>query len=1163
MGSGDPIRNGIIVMELVLESILAYLISLSVNLRTSEMAKAAEEDLESQINAQEELRRAIDSSKPLTEEVRLVCSQLARAQNKLPMNPGEECVVALLSDDLFQSDLVEWLRAGGIEEGQDAKRRMIEAMARGLRAGGASEDQIAFVESECFAIVERAVFENDLLSRWRHQQSLDYLREQVARLKQLAEEGAGLFTPTRQSEVLKKYCNVALSEWDIIDLSNLPEGDIHIATQKLLLRQLYMPMRVDLEQAKSKDSDEALLTRLEKRRHDRRMAEAGHLERVPKSRQRKSGSVGQRIGPGLRTVVLGDPGSGKTTMLRWLATGFLLLLSDDQAFEKLPDSASLPREKLIPVLIRCRDLGKADLCRSFTDFLTQHFRKSTMQPEEAEVMRAITLDRIARGEVLLLIDGLDEITEPSVRMMFCQELERTAVRYPESPIVVTSRIVGYRDMPYRMGATFSHGMIAELSKTDKDRFASTWIEVTEQHLPAPEREKRTEELIAALHSNDRIERLTGTPLLLTTLALVKRKVGKLPNRRNKLYAEAVSVLLNWNPRLYETIEEDEAIPQLEYVAFEMCKQGVQRLSSDELLTLLDAIRSEYPNVRVIRRREPRVFLDLLEARSSILIKSGGIWNPDGGGSEVWEFRHLTFQEYLAGRAILDGRYPERVKAMSLAEVVAALSGSMEPNDKRDPGSDLVVREAWREALRLVVADCNDDVVDEVLLAILQPGQEEVDGRTARPRATLATLCLADEPNVSEETACRVIQALAKVIDKQDGNGVATTPLDFAAVQLGNTPWCDQLKSVMMQEYMNADVDRQSAIGSLWGMIATDRYRSRDALERDHDRILAELNSNDPTISIAAALAIMVAAFHGYIKDCTEYLTALPAFFDRDRASRHAASWAMVWLCGGFKPLREDAAWRPSDQDAVLIVKYLREVPAVERETQVHLMHVLSRTNGVDVIEEIGLRLRSPDEELARSAIRLIPQLKFQGKAELLLSSLPERSSHVTNRAIYESLGSIGDKVATPVLLSRLETAGDEEKKAILRALGRIGDKAATKRLLQMLEVAKRGSELEEILLHNIGQLRDPIAVEPLRDRLGNESIQVRRTVVGAIAKSRGDEREMLLLSVDLDGAVPWIDPRKPIDHQRLSRVARKLKVPKATATQYYREIAAVYKLTVS
>lgn len=253
-------------------------------------------------------------------------------------------------------------------------------------------------------------------------------------------------------------------------------------------------------------------------------------------------------------------------MLRWIATSYLLRYKNDSSFELVPDTETLPPEFWIPVLIRCRELGEQDLCRSFTDFLTQHLNKSSLLPSESDVMKAVILDRIAKGEVLLLIDGLDEITNPQIRMRFCQELEQTAARYPNAPIVITSRIVGYRDMPYRMGTGFEHGVISELSRQDKDLFAERWIEVTESHYDGDEKKRRVQELIEALHSSDRIERLTENPMLLTTLALVKRKVGKLPNRRTKLYSEAVSVLLNWNPRLYETIEEEEAIPQLEYLA---------------------------------------------------------------------------------------------------------------------------------------------------------------------------------------------------------------------------------------------------------------------------------------------------------------------------------------------------------------------------------------------------------------------------------------------------------------------------------------------------------------------------------------------------------------------------------------------------------------------
>src|ERR1035441_4631349 len=495
-----------------------------------------------------------------------------------------------------------------------------------------------------------------------------------------------------------------------------------------------MPLRVTVEENDPDRAPDSVLARLEERRETRRRREAG---RLPAGETGEAPSVdsrapvGQRLAISRRLVVLGDPGGGKTTMMRWMATAYLLRYNGDSAFRRVPDTETLPERQWIPVLIRCRDLGEDDLCRSFTDFLTQHLRKTELLPEDADVMRAVILDRIAKGEALLLVDGLDEITSPLVRVMFCQELERTAARYPEAPIVVTSRIVGYRDMPYRMGSGFEHGEIAELTAEDKDLFARRWVEVTEPQHPAAEREKRAQELIDDLHSNDRIERLTGNPMLLTTLALVKRKFGKLPNRRTKLYAEAVSLLLNWNPRIYRAIEEDEAIPQLEYLAYEMWRRGVQRLPEDEVLDLLDRLRVEYPNIRAIRRRAPHEFLKHLEERSGILIKSGGIWGKDEAQARpVWEFRHLTFQEYLAAHALLDGRYPDRDKTKSLAEQVAPLAGPVTAG-RVPEGEEVDVPESWREALRLLVADCKDDDVDDVLLAILNPMDGEDATKTGR------------------------------------------------------------------------------------------------------------------------------------------------------------------------------------------------------------------------------------------------------------------------------------------------------------------------------------------------------------------------------------------------------------------------------------------------
>ena len=563
-----------------LEALLAFLISFLANEASSAVQKLRRKELDNALADEAALRKALDSRRSLRDEVRGCCMALARDRSRLGLSPQEEALWWLLSDEVFQRDLAEWLMAGAIEEGNAAKARLTETMTAALGRAGASPERVDFLNTGFFEALDRTFFSNPILANWRHQLSLDYLREQVAFLRRKAEEAAGLYSPERQKVAIETYCEKALRAWDIIDLSNLPEGDIHIATQKLLLRQLYMALRLNVEISQDRGGEEAAFARLEERRDARRLWEAGRgrIMEPPPWEPGERPSVGERLGLAHRLVILGDPGGGKTTMMRWMATTYLLRYRDDPAWRHIPDAETLPDRRWIPVLIRCRDLGEADLCRCFRDFLGQHLQKSELLPDDADVIKAVILDRIARGEALLLVDGLDEITDPRVRVMFSQELERTAVRYPAASIVVTSRIVGYRDMPYRMGAGFEHAVIAELTRPDKDLFAQRWVEVTEQHQAAAEKEKRVEELIDALHSSDRVERLTGNPMLLTTLALVKRKVGKLPSRRTKLYAEAVAVLLNWNPRLYETIDEDEAIPQLEFLAYEMCARGVQRLT---------------------------------------------------------------------------------------------------------------------------------------------------------------------------------------------------------------------------------------------------------------------------------------------------------------------------------------------------------------------------------------------------------------------------------------------------------------------------------------------------------------------------------------------------------------------------------------------------------
>ncbi|MFN9660140.1 MAG: NACHT domain-containing protein, partial [Cyanobacteriota bacterium] len=858
-------------MESITEIILGYFFGLASNLHADAILTAQKKKLIKQLQTDEKAREALRAFCPYAEDVRLACLQLAEKHELLRSSPAAKRLSGLLTDSRFHSDFLEWLQAGDIEEGDAVKARMLKQMEKILGRTAVSNEQLDFLQNDFFTALDKAIFADPILARWRFDLSLRYLREKVAELQRLAKENAGIYSELQQQRVLDLYCQKALDAWDIIDLSNLPEGDLHMATQKFLLRQLYMPLRISFSKASRDPHDDAQLNGLEDVREKRRLIDAGRTDSMDAAElaaMQTAMPVGERLNSCQRLVILGDPGAGKTTMLRWLATAYLLRHIADPALDQIPDVQTLPPQAWIPVLIRCRDIGPKDLCRSFTDVLSIHLSKTELLPDDAKIMGAIILDRIAKGEILLLVDGLDEITDRQDRIMFCEELERMAARYPEAPILVTSRIVGYRDMPYRMRTGFEHGVISDLQAEDKDQFARRWVEVTESYQTRLDRDRSARELIDALHSTVRIERLTGNPMLLTTLALVKRKVGKLPTRRNKLYAEAITVLLNWNPRVYDRIEDDEALPQLAYLAHEMCRRGVQRLTEDDVLDLLDQIRNDYPNIRPVGRRNSQEFLKRIEERSSLLMRSGHVWRPNNPHEKtVWEFRHLTFQEYLAARALLDGRYKDRDKTKTLAAQVAPLAApaagkrnnraeaSVDGSDRSNKPAS--VPDSWREALRLLVSDCKDDDVDDVLQGILQPGAGEDAAISRHPRAVLAAQCLAEEPNVSEEMASQVLEQFVSLLGQEEGIGELTTNLERAALEVWQSSWMGRLQTTLIQAFSEGSADRRANCGGVLAQLLAGGLPGAPADWDDNfEALLSSLQSPDPEQAICAALTVV-------------------------------------------------------------------------------------------------------------------------------------------------------------------------------------------------------------------------------------------------------------------------------------------------------------------
>ena len=51
---------------------------------------------------------------------------------------------------------------------------------------------------------------------------------------------------------------------------------------------------------------------------------------------------------------------------------------------------------------------------------------------------------------MLLLDGLDEIFDPRIREEVVNDIQRFSTEYTQTPIVVTSRIVGYQSQRLRV-----------------------------------------------------------------------------------------------------------------------------------------------------------------------------------------------------------------------------------------------------------------------------------------------------------------------------------------------------------------------------------------------------------------------------------------------------------------------------------------------------------------------------------------------------------------------------------------------------------------------------------------------------------------------------------------------------------------------------------------
>lgn len=621
-------------------------------------------------------------------------------------------------------------------------------------------------------------------------------------------------------------------------------------------------------------------------------------------------SLPQLLEKSKRVAMLGPPGAGKSTVLKRLATA--------QLFEGLRSirGEDLPVSESLPLFLRCRQLdGAAKL--PILDVLKSIAAQAELQEHE-EAFCALLMQSLHDGTAVLLIDGLDEIADERSRLMFVQQLTRFLSVYPATRIAITSREAGFRAVAGAMSTLCDLWRIAPLSYESVVALTGAWYA---QALGGTERFAGEAASVATeVWANERVRLLATNPLLLTTLLLVRRWTGELPRKRTILYDRAIDVLLmTWNVEGHSPLRSDEAIPQLAFVAYRMMQMGVQTVSQTVLEQLLIEARTEMPELLGFVDMSPAAFIARVEERSSLLSYSGHA--VEGGRLEaLYEFRHLTFQEYLGALALCNRYLPKHERGVSLAPKVRSLISNV----------------TWTEALSLAAVLAGSRA-NEVLLPIVERlrtssrqaavrlASEPVVSMSALDKALqcldIVLASLADDVTISPDFAREVCSAVV------DGYTPAMVKFDHGVIRgVAGSKFAPLLDDMITTRWKRARgaaaLSTASALASVWADAKLQRLRSLQGDEDALASMIGDLRSSSELSRSFAAFCVMFSAYRASTEPSlaqAESPKIAEALTEMVRSGKqrlaYPACWALSWLLS--------YCWTPDEATTVELLRELK------------------------------------------------------------------------------------------------------------------------------------------------------------------------------------------------------------------------------------------------
>jgi hypothetical protein len=326
-----------------------------------------------------------------------------------------------------------------------------------------------------------------------------------------------------------------------------------------------------------------------------------------------------------RTVLLGDPGGGKSTACNVLLHQFA---SD--------------RARRAPFLVVLREFAADDPpAWSVVEFIEHRLTMFYQCKPPPGLVERLLLN----GAAMVVFDGLDELVNTARRAEVTSIVERFCAAYPLASVLVTSRFVGYEEarlderqfVCYSVGG-FDDGRVRDYARKWFDLEDDPDTRVAERHAGAFMAETRS------------IADLRGNPFLLALLCILFRGEGSLPRTRPEVYEHCAMMLFHkWDARRRIHVDLraghliERALRHLAYWLFTKNDAGpavTERELVAEAANLLHERGFETRDQAVAAAGE---FVEFCRGRAWVFSDMG----TNARGENLYAFTHRTFMEYFA------------------------------------------------------------------------------------------------------------------------------------------------------------------------------------------------------------------------------------------------------------------------------------------------------------------------------------------------------------------------------------------------------------------------------------------------------------------------------------------------------------------------------------